>query len=204
MSSRAGDVAGVRVPDSKTAAEAEDLCRESSSAVIYAHALRSYFFAALLGQRDGIGFDEELLYVACVLHDIGLTDRFDEPERSFEIVGADVAAALTERHAWELARRYTVHRAIVLHMSPSISPAELAEVRLLDAGVTCDVSGRRVEEIEKRALEEVLRRYSRADFKRDFSAALRREAARKPRCSAAVLFDLGLQQRIDEAPFPEP
>ena len=47
------------------------------------------------------------------------------PTRSFEMVSADVAAEMTERHRWAITRRYTVHRAIVLHMSPPISQAEL-------------------------------------------------------------------------------
>jgi hypothetical protein len=43
------DIAGVRIPDSRAAKEAEQLCREESSPMLYAHALRSYFFACLLG-----------------------------------------------------------------------------------------------------------------------------------------------------------
>jgi hypothetical protein len=138
------DVAAIRVPDSRAAIEAEQLCREESPPMLYAHALRSYFFAALLGRRDGLHFDEELLYVGCVLHDIGLTPAYEDPVRSFEFVSAGVAAGLAERHRWELARRYTLHRSVVLHMALSIMPTELPEVLLLEAGVACDVSGRRV------------------------------------------------------------
>jgi len=81
---RLSDIASVRIPDSRAAIEAERLCREESPPVLYAHALRSYFFAWLLGKRDGLRFDEELLYVGCVLHDIGLTLAYDDPVRSFE------------------------------------------------------------------------------------------------------------------------
>ena len=128
---------------------------------------------------------------------------FDHPARSFEMVSADVAAELAERHRWALTRRYTVHRAIVLHMSPTISQAELPEVLLLEAGVACDVTGARIQDVSRRAVTEVLRRYSRADFARQFSATLQDEARRKPGCAAAHLFELGLQRRIDEAPFTE-
>lgn len=54
-----------------------------------------------------------------------------------------------------------------------------------------------------RAVEELLARYPRAPFKREFSDLLRREAARKPRCQAAFLMQQGLGQRIADAPFPE-
>ncbi len=204
MSFGAAELAGIRVPDSSAAIEAEAVCRDASSPMLYAHALRSYFFAALLGELNGVAYDEELLYVGCVLHDVGLTERFDHPARSFEMVSADVAAELAERHRWALTRRYTVHRAIVLHMSPTISKAELAEVLLLEAGVACDVTGARIQEVSCRAVAEVIRRYSRADFARQFSAMLQDEARRKPGCAAAHLFELGLQRRIDQAPFTEP
>ena len=200
---RPHDVADVRIPDSRAAIEAEQLCREESPAMLYAHALRSYFFAALLGRRNGLRFDEELLYVGCVLHDIALTPAHEDPERSFEYVSADVAAELAERHSWELTRRYTLHRSIVLHMALSIMPTELPEVLFLEAGVACDVSGRRVEEISRRALREVVGRYPREDFKREFAALLGSEARRKPNCSAALLFEHGLKERIDEAGLPD-
>lgn len=59
-----------RVPDSAAAAEAEGLARAESSPMLYGHALRTYFFAALLAAQDGMRYDEELLYVGCVLHTV--------------------------------------------------------------------------------------------------------------------------------------
>ena len=56
-----GRLADIRVPDSAAAAEAERLARAESSPMLYGHALRSYFYAALLAARDGMRYDEELL-----------------------------------------------------------------------------------------------------------------------------------------------
>jgi HD domain len=195
-----GGLADVRVPDSAAAAEAERLARAESSPLLYGHALRSYFFAALLAARDGMDHDQELLYVGCVLHDIGLTSRFDHPVRAFEHVSADICAELVERHGWALPRRYRLHRAVVLHMAPTLPPAEEAEVLLLEAGVACDVTGARSREVSARAVQELLTRYPRAGFKREFTRLLRSEAARKPRTHAALLLQ-GLEEQIADAPF---
>jgi hypothetical protein len=197
---RLGDV---RIPDSAAAVEAERLAREASSPALYGHAQRSYLYAALLGTADGMRFDEELLYVGCVLHDLGLTPSGEDPVRPFELASADAAAALAERHAWKLARRYRLHRAIVLHMAPAISAAEEREVLLLEAGVACDVSGARAEELGAGAVEDALALHPRAGFKRAFAALLRREAERKPGCHAAVLLGHGLERKILDAPYPD-
>jgi hypothetical protein len=193
-------LAEIRVPDTAAALEAERLARAESSPTLYGHALRSYFFAALLAAGDGMDYDQELLYVGCVLHDIGLTPRFDDPVRAFEHVSADVCAELVERHGWELPRRYRLHRAVVLHMAPTLPPAEDAEVLLLEAGVACDVTGARSREVSGRAVQELLARYPRAGFKREFPQLLRSEAARKPLSHAALLLH-GLEERIANAPF---
>jgi hypothetical protein len=195
-----GRLAEVRVPDTAAAAEAERRARAESSPVLYGHALRSYFYAALLAARDRIDYDQELLYVGCVLHDIGLTPRFADPVRPFEHVSADTCAELAERHGWALPRRYRLHRAVVLHMAPTLPPAEEAEVLLLEAGVACDVTGARSREVSARAVEELLARYPRASFKREFTQLLRSEAARKPLTHAALLLQ-ELQERIAAAPF---
>jgi hypothetical protein len=195
-----GRLADVRIPDSAAAAEAERLAQAESSPMLYGHALRSYFYAALLAARDRMDYDQELLYVGCVLHDIGLTPRFDDPVRAFELVSADTCAQLVERHGWALPRRYRLHRAVVLHMAPTLPPAEEAEVLLLEAGVACDVTGARSREVSGRAVEELLARYPRAGFKREFTQLLRSEAARKPLTHAALLLQ-GLEERIAGAPF---
>lgn len=171
--------------------------------MLYGHAARSYLYAALLGDRDGMRYDAELLYVGCLLHDLGLTPRLDDPVRPFEQVSADACAELVERHGWDLHRRYLVHRAIVLHMAPQISPAEEHEVLLLETGIACDCSGTRSGDVGRRATEEVLRVHPRNGFKQGFAELMRREAERKPHCHAAMLLAAGFEQRLRDAPYPD-
>jgi hypothetical protein len=192
-------IAGIAVPDSATARAAEALARERSPWMLYAHAKRSYLWAALLA--DGERYDAEALFVAAVLHDIGLTPDHDDPVRPFEVVGADVAVAQVP--GWEPPRRDNVHRAIVLHMATEIAASESAEVRLLDAGVTCDVRGSGLEHIGERERAEILRLLPRGTFKPDFAALMQREADRKPGCAAAVLIGRGMLTAIAASPFAD-
>jgi hypothetical protein len=66
---------------------------------------------------------------------------------------------------------------MVLHMAPTLPPAEDPEVLMLEAGGACDVTGARNREVSGRAIEELLAPSSRADFKREFPGPLRSEAA---------------------------
>ena len=74
------------------------------------------------------------------------------------------------------------------------------QVLLLEAGVACDVTGARSRDVSARAIDELLTRYPRAGFKREFTQLLRSEAARKPLTHAALLLQ-GLEERIADAPF---
>lgn len=196
-------VAGIRLPDSEVASGAEQLSREASDRMLYAHAVRSYLFAALLAHHDGMTVDDEALYVGCVLHDIGLTPSYGDPVKAFEHVSADVAVDLIGAFGWQPERRSNVHRAIVLHMAEEVAESESPEARALEAGVAFDVTGDRLADVDERACGEIFRHFPRGAFKRDFARLMQREAERKPRCAAAALTKLGLLDRIWKAPFED-
>jgi hypothetical protein len=59
--------AGVPIPDSRLAREATELLRDSAPPLLYHHSLRVYLFGALRGNRRGLTFDPELLYLGAVL-----------------------------------------------------------------------------------------------------------------------------------------
>src|SRR5213083_2031780 len=80
-------------PDSRLARRAEKLVAEVSPPFLTNNCFRSHFFAVALAERDRVRFDAELLYVAALLHDLGLVARFDTG-RCFEEDGGAVAARL--------------------------------------------------------------------------------------------------------------
>src|SRR6266487_4035844 len=89
-------VAGIALVDSRMARLATELARDTSPEYLFNHAARTFLFGALIGNASNLKFDSEILYLACILHDLGLTERFAGP-LPFEIQGAQATRAfLTE------------------------------------------------------------------------------------------------------------
>jgi hypothetical protein len=193
----------IDLPRDDVATAAATLNLRAAPEFLANHSFRAFAWGAWFGRRDAIDFDAETLWVASVLHDIGLTDA-GRGSACFEVDGGEAAAAfLRERNAPEETMEI-VKRAIVLHMQPAVSADEGPIAFLLDAGVSCDVSGRRYEELDAGFRDAVLERFPRLDFKRKFTALIAAEADRKPDCLAATyMTEYGLPQRIVAAPFTE-
>ncbi len=68
--------------------DATRLVREAEGDFLFEHSVRVYQWAALAGRRKGPIFDPELLYVAALFHDFGLTDRYGQSHHSLEADGA--------------------------------------------------------------------------------------------------------------------
>ncbi len=191
-------------PDTALAREAEERVRELSKPQLYGHCLRTWAFAALFARRDRVDHDEELLYLACVLHDIGLTgahDGRDPTAACFAVEGARAAQALLCEHQAPADRARSVAEAISLHLNVNVPDRYGPEAVLLSKGVTLDVVGRRMERLPRSALLAVAERWPR-----DGSAALlladtKRQAEVRPHSRAALLHQLGFARLISANPL---
>src|ERR1700731_2569585 len=89
------------LPGTSLARDAYTYTAQAAAAFVRNHSVRSYVFARAHAQnqglRQGSDYDDELLFVSCILHDIGLSEQGNGDQR-FEVDGADTAAAsLRER-----------------------------------------------------------------------------------------------------------
>jgi hypothetical protein len=189
-----------RRPDSRVAREAEDLVRVVAPPFLTNHSFRSHYFAVALGERDGIRFDDELLYVASLLHDIGLVEEFDTG-KCFEEDGADVAKRLALSEGWTAERAEAAAGAIRLHTAVEIALEDGAEAFLLWHSTGLDVAGHRYDEIDSVTVAALLAAYPRLDFKEGFTALVADQAERKSGCWADRAMAAGLRERIAAAPF---
>ncbi len=160
------EVAGVRLVDSNIAKAATQLTYEVSPLYLFNHAIRTFLFGSLIGRRLRQKFDEEVLYLACILHDLGLTDRF-EGELPFEIQGAQAAKAFLEQHAYAKDKTGVVWDGIAMHAS-LIGHYKQPEIRLVGEGAGADVVGPDPAQIAKSEVDEILAVFPRLDFKNLF------------------------------------
>ncbi|MCK0173013.1 HD domain-containing protein [Mycolicibacterium sp. F2034L] len=131
-------------PDSDICVAAERLAFEVAPTVIANHCVRSYLFARELaaadGLRSGVDYDDELVFLACLLHDLGITEHGGGDQR-FEVDGADAAARFLREHGLADDRIRTVWQSIALHSSVGLAHRFGPEQALSFAGISLDVDG---------------------------------------------------------------
>jgi hypothetical protein len=190
----------IPIPDSRLARRAEDLVREVSPAFLTNHCLRSHTWSVALAEADHVRFDAELLYVAALLHDLGLVERFDTG-RCFEVDGADAAANLAAEEGWSGERQDALAEAIRLHVAVEIALEDGPEAYLLWHATGLDVTGHRHGDVDPQIVRRVIAAHPRLDFKRGFTDLIAKQAERKPNCWAAAATQGGIGDRIAAAPF---
>jgi hypothetical protein len=133
-------LAGVRVPASPLIEQAIAYARKACEPYLFNHVVRSWLFAARLGQIQTIEHDAEVVAVGTLLHDITLNQSFDGPRR-FEVEGADLARDFARKGGLDEHRAQLIWDSVALNSTPSIGLYKQAEVALCTAGVCLDVVG---------------------------------------------------------------
>ena len=178
------------------------IARSSVNRSILDHSIRSFLFARLLADEEGslhdADYDEDLLFAATVMHDLGLGEHATAEAR-FEVEGADLAAAVLRKHSVNEADVDRVWEAIALHSSVGIAQRRGLLTYLTHKGVFID-AGRITDAIADRLRQEVLNVYPRPAGDRSIADAIiahatRSEAAAPP---GSLAFELLRQHREAE------
>jgi hypothetical protein len=180
-------VESVPVPDSPLAKDAYELCSSVSEPWLVGHCVRTYLFAAGFGAAAGVSFDAEILYVASLLHDLGITSRFEANavDECFALTGAREALSLSSRH--ELAGASVVADAISRHLNVDVDISEGAEAHLLSFGVTLDVGGIGVDRLPSTFVASVLAEWPRGVTGAEVAEVIRRQALLHPSTRSGFL-----------------
>lgn len=117
-------VADIQIPDSSLAKAAAEILREYGNDLLWNHSHRVYLFGALMGKRDKVKYDSELLYISALFHDLGLTKHYSSPDKRFEVDGANAA-----RNFYEVMEyRKNLHGSYGMP-SPCIQPLEWPSIK---------------------------------------------------------------------------
>ena len=199
-------VVSLSVPDSAAAGAALEVATAYCSPALLHHSVRSYHWAAEFARQQQVAVDQELLYVAAVLHDLGLVAAFDSHRLDFEHAGGHVAWVFAAAAGWPVRRRDRVAEVIVAHMAEAVDPVVDPEGYALEAATAFDISGRDIG-IPADLRAAVLAAHPRAGLAAEFTACFADQAARKPTSTAAAAVRTGIAERIarnplDLAPVP--
>jgi HD domain len=134
----------IDLPDSEIARAARQFVFDVSPAFVAHHSVRSYLFGCELavakGMRRDIDYDDELVFLSCILHDLGVTEYANGDQR-FEVDGADAAARFLRDHGVAEERITSVWQAIALHTSAGLAHRFGAEQAVAQLGISADIIG---------------------------------------------------------------
>lgn len=175
-------------PDTRAAREAEEHLRAAASPPMVHHSHRSYYFSAIRYAQSGLKapIDREALYVATLLHDVGL---FEQPrprgQHCFTVGGAREARRIAREAGWDEARADAVALAIVANLNPFVPLRGFgAEAHFFSEGGQVEVLAQEWK-VHPDNLREILARHPRDGFAAETATLVRREARTYPGCRFA-------------------
>jgi hypothetical protein len=157
-------LAGVSVPGTPIVDAALEYARQRCEPYLYNHVVRSWLFAARLGQLQNITHDAEVVAVGTLLHDITLNERFAGPRR-FEVEAADLASSFARAGGLDDHRAQLIWDSVALNSTPSIGLYKEAEVALCTAGICLDVIGLQYDRIPSKEMEQIVTEFPRLGMK---------------------------------------
>ena len=187
------DLAGIKVPDTALVRDAIDLSRTLLEPFLFNHVMRSWLFGILLSKTAEVKPDAELLAVAAILHDLGLTERYTAENR-FEVDGANAAREFMKDRGISAQQMQVVWDAIALHTTPTLALHKEPEVVMTHSGIAVDVLGAGLDRIPQEKQRAILTAFPRLAFKDGFKVCLCKVVRQKPITAADnILRDFGIR-----------
>jgi hypothetical protein len=179
----ARQIAGISVPDSPLIADVIEYAQKVYDPFLFNHAMRSWLFAAKIGQSKGIDCDLEVVAIGTILHDIGLSAAVSGSNR-FEVNGADAARSFVDERGISPRRAQLIWDLVALNSTVSIALHKEAEVALGTMGIGLDYGGFFVELVPSTDMTEILRTFPRLKMKTQFADTCCRLVTAKPETSS--------------------
>jgi hypothetical protein len=194
---------GWDLPDTEICSAAVRLARDVSPEFLHNHCVRGYLFgrelAATRGLRAGVDYDEEVVFLAAVLHDLGITD-YGRGDQRFEVDGADAAARFLGAHGFGADRVTIVWQAIALHTSVGLGHRFGTEHAVCHSGIDMDISGAQKELLPRGFADRVHAAWPRHNVGYAITEAIGRDTRADPRKAPPFSFPAHVHQLVNTAP----
>ena len=152
---------------------------------ILSHSMRVYLYAKALAEHYGFIYATDpqkldLLFTACLFHDIGTTDEYDGSQR-FEVEGGDAAVKHLTQFSVSESDKHDVWTAIACHTSPQIAERIGELSKLVRLAVITDF-GRKSSAWNVLAplKEDLEKRFERAEIEKVLGDAVVDQAKKRP------------------------
>src|SRR5215467_12943371 len=172
-------LAGIEVPATPIVDRAMAYAREKCEPYLFNHVVRSWLFAARIGQLRNLEHDEEVVALGTLLHDITLNERFAGPRR-FEVEGADLARTFAIESGLDRARAQLIWDSVALNSTPSVAFYKETEVALCTAGIALDVIGWQHEQFPAADMTRIVDEFPRLDMKKRMTRCFCHIAEKQP------------------------
>jgi hypothetical protein len=176
-------MAGVSVPDSPLITEVLEYAGTLYEPYLFNHAIRSWLFAARIGQLKGIDCDPEVVAVGTILDDIGLAANVSGSNR-FEVNGAAAAVSFVKERGVSNRRAQLIWDLVALNSTPSLALHKEAEVALGTTGIGLDYGGFGFELFPSADMTDILGAFPRLKMKTQFAETCCHLVAGKPETSS--------------------
>jgi HD superfamily phosphohydrolase YqeK len=155
------------------------------------HSMRVYIYAKVLASHASSKYaidasQHDLLFTACLFHDIGTTEQYNGPQR-FEVEGADAAVAYLAKYGIEGNDAHEVWTAIACHTSPGIAERIGELARFVRIAVVTDFGRRREEwEVLEPWRELLEKQFERGGIEKVLGDAVVEQTKRRPQKAPMV------------------
>ena len=175
-------LAGIEVPVTPIVDRAMAYARQTCEPYLFNHVVRSWLFAARIGQLQKTEHDAEVVAVGTLLHDITLNKAFAGPRR-FEVEGADLARSFAIDVGFDKRRAQLIWDSVALNSTPSIGLHKEAEVALCTVGICLDVVGLQYDLIPPNEIKAIVEEFPRLAMKSRMTSCFCRIARSHPETS---------------------
>jgi hypothetical protein len=175
-------LAGISVPDTPLITAAIDYAQRLSEPYLFNHAMRSWLFAQTMGRIKGIDYDQEIVAIGTILHDVGLTAGVLGPNR-FEVNGANAARSFISSHGLSDRRAQLIWDLVALNSTPSLALHKELEVAVGTMGIGLDYGGFGLDALQADDVGRILGAFPRLRMKDSFSETCCRLVRERPETS---------------------